>query len=516
MSVPGASALGRLRERALAHPVRTQLAVTAVTATVIAVVSVVTGEVPYPAALLGILAGGTLLGPGQGLLSGALLVVVDVALVVGFGDGALHDVWTPVGLATVAAFLVSGAVAGQLSALDLRWRRELDAREAAERALVERELTLSRLVEELPAAVWATDGELRLTVVKGRALEDLGYHVEDLVGGRLADLVGADADVLQSHRAALSGLANATELQLAGRTFETHVVPLHDARGKVNGSLGVGIDVTDRARIQEALASTLERERELIEQLRDVDEMKNSFIQAVSHELRTPLTALRGFATTVQRNGDRLSRDQRDLLLDRISVNADKLHRLLTDLLDVDRLSRGIVAPRRQRTDLAELVLRILDETDVGDRPLHTRVQSVVAHVDGPKVERIVENLISNAMKHTPRGTPLTVSVEAVPGGVGLCVMQAGVPVPDHLKTEIFQPFRQGPLRNAHTPGTGIGLALVTRFAELHGGSAWVEDTPDGGAAFCVFLPDHPAELEGIEVHDASERRRGLDRPAVR
>ncbi len=506
MSTSGGELTVRLRERAARSPWRTHALLVVITVALIAAISVWMGEVPYPAGILGALAVGTLLGPRHGVGAGAVLVAADVALVVAFGTAHLGDVWTPVGLATIATFLAAGYVAGELSALDLRWRRELAARVQAERALSQRELTLSRLVSELPAAVWATDADQRLTLVQGRSLEELGFELDRLVGRTVVELAAGDEALLRVHRAALAGTTSGAEVVVRGRTFETHVVPLRDADGRVDGALGVGIDVTDRAKVEEALATTLERERQLIDELREVDEMKNSFIQAVSHELRTPLTALRGFATTLQRNGDKLNAEQHTLLLDRIAVNADKLHRLLGDLLDVDRLSRGIIAPRRQRTDVGELVLRILDETDFGDRPLHTQVAAVVAHVDAPKVERIVENLIGNALKHTPRGTALTVSVEEVEGGVGLCVQQAGIPVPDHLKAEIFEPFRQGPLRNAHTPGTGIGLALVTRFAELHGGAAWVEDTPDGGAAFCVFLPHHPAELDGVEVHHAGER----------
>jgi signal transduction histidine kinase len=263
-----------------------------------------------------------------------------------------------------------------------------------------------------------------------------------------------------------------------------------------------------RQELELELQRAAERERDLLAQVDDADRVKEAFIQAVSHELRTPLTSLRGFTTTLQRNGDRLTDEQRDLMVDRIAANAEKLLRLLGDVLDVDRLSRGILVARRQRTDVAELVLRVLTEIDFGARRLRTEVAPVVAHLDGPKVERIVENLAANVCKHTPDGTTITVTVDADPVGVNLAVTQDGVPVPEHLKREIFRPFRQGTLQNPHTPGVGIGLTLVARFAELHGGRAWVEDRPDGGAVFRVRLPHAAQPGAGTDVPANAPRAR--------
>jgi signal transduction histidine kinase len=100
-----------------------------------------------------------------------------------------------------------------------------------------------------------------------------------------------------------------------------------------------------------------------------------------------------------------------------------------------------------------------------------------------------VENLLVNAAKHTPPGSPVGLRVDRAEGGVRITVEDRGKGVPDHLKESVFRPFERGPGKLAHAPGTGIGLSLVARFAELHGGRAWVEDRPGGGASFRVFLP---------------------------
>jgi PAS domain S-box-containing protein len=123
----------------------------------------------------------------------------------------------------------------------------------------------------------------------------------------------------------------------------------------------------------------------------------------------------------------------------------------------------------------------------------------VVAWVDSAKVERVVENLLANAGRHTTPDTPVWVKLARRDGGVLLAVEDAGGGVPRELRATLFEPFRREPGAAAHAPGVGIGLSLVARFAELHGGRAWVQDRPGGGASFRVLLPDaaEPADVGG-------------------
>jgi signal transduction histidine kinase len=117
-------------------------------------------------------------------------------------------------------------------------------------------------------------------------------------------------------------------------------------------------------------------------------------------------------------------------------------------------------------------------------------VSEACAQVDTAQVERIVENLLANAARHTPKGTPVRIAVSAAGGGALLAVEDEGNGVPQELREAIFQPFRQGPDAPDHAPGVGVGLTLVRRFAELHGGRAWVQERQGGGASFRVWLPD--------------------------
>jgi signal transduction histidine kinase len=243
-------------------------------------------------------------------------------------------------------------------------------------------------------------------------------------------------------------------------------------------------------RIAVRLRSALDREHAANEHLRALDELKTTFMQAVSHDLRTPLASVLGFAVTLERHYRALPDEQVGELLRRLASNARRLDRILVDLLDLDRLSRGVAEPHREPTDLATLAERVVAEQEgLAGRPVSVQTAPLIAVVDGAKVERILENLLTNAARHTPAGTPVWVRMVPQDVGVLLAVEDAGPGVPEPLWDAVFQPFRRGPSATPHAPGSGVGLALVGRFAELHGGRAWVQERRGGGASFRVTLP---------------------------
>ena len=253
---------------------------------------------------------------------------------------------------------------------------------------------------------------------------------------------------------------------------------------------GILRDVTERRLAENRMQEALRMEREAAERLRGLDAMKNTLLQAVSHDLRNPLSAILGITKVLLSEAEgslALDPGHRLDLLHNISSSARKMNRVLTDLLDLDRLDT--LEPARRLVDVGELVRRVASEADViDDHPLELDIHPVTASLDRGKVERIVENLLSNAARHVPAGTPVWVRAYKAEGGVLLAVEDAGPGVPEELAQVIFDPFRRGP--QAGSGGLGIGLSLVARFAQMHGGRAWVEERPGGGAAFRVFLPD--------------------------
>ncbi len=272
---------------------------------------------------------------------------------------------------------------------------------------------------------------------------------------------------------------------------EDRCVPVRDETGEPVYWHGVLYDITEQKRAEE-LEADLSIERQTSKRLRELDEMKNTFLSAVSHDLRTPLSAILGLGSTLVNPEVSLTDEERMSFSQRIVANAKKLNGLVTDLLDLDRLSRDAVELNLQLTDIADLVRAVAtDEELIADgHPTEVDAETVTISVDGPKVERIVENMITNASRHTPRGTRIWVRVRPKDGGAMISVEDDGPGVPTEMREEVFEAFRQMPGgQSAHMPGVGIGLSLVRSLTELHGGRAWVEEREGGGASFRVFLP---------------------------
>jgi PAS domain S-box-containing protein len=369
----------------------------------------------------------------------------------------------------------------------------------------ERYRTLS---EQIPAVLYSEvhtpEGALVYESPQGRQL--LGYTIEEIMAPDFwMTLIHPDDRervLAENQRVDRTGDPWNVEYRVFARDSQViwvrdHAVLVRGEDGEPDYWQGYYIDITDQKLAEESLRLALERERQAARELRALDELKNTFLDAVSHELRTPLATVIGIALTLKRAGSSLDEEDTADLVDRLAANAGKLDRLLSDLLDLDRLSKGLVEPRRSRTDVAALVGRVAAEwRQRSGRRLDVTAEPVVAWVDPAKVERVVENLLANADRHTTPDTPVWVRVAREDGGVLLAVEDAGGGVPRELRTALFEPFRQGPEAPAHAPGVGIGLSLVARFAELHGGRAWVQDRPGGGASFRVIFPDPPSPAD--------------------
>jgi signal transduction histidine kinase len=248
-------------------------------------------------------------------------------------------------------------------------------------------------------------------------------------------------------------------------------------------------DISERKHAEDEVRRALDLEREAARELRRASEMKDLFLQAVSHDLRTPLAAILGMSLTLKRVGRELSDEAMWELVDRLCTNARKLERLVTNLLDVDRLRRGIIEPKLEPVDLALMARTIIEELDL-DRRVTLDAEPIVASVDGPKVERMLENLLANARRYVAPDARIWVCIRRDGDGVLMTVDDEGPGVPADLRDRVFKAFEQGDDVPVHSPGVGIGLTLVKRFAELHGGNAWVDERVGGGSSFHVWLPD--------------------------
>jgi len=378
-------------------------------------------------------------------------------------------------------------------------------RQQTERSLRETEELYRTLVEQIPAVVYVNViGEDYVPLYTSPGIEQmLGVTPDEFMTRRMwFELVHPD------DRERVNAEDERTERTLEPFSIEyrmyrpdTRVVwvldqaqVVRDENGEPRFWSGVMFDITTLKQAEEDLGRALDIEREASARLRSLDELKNTFLQAVSHDLRTPLTTLLGSALTLEREDVELDPEvQRDLVR-RIAGNARKLLRLVTDLLDLDRLSQGLLEPQRATVDLADVVRNVVAESDaVADREVTVDATTTTVAIDVPKVERIVENLLVNAARHTPPDAHIWVRVQPGDGGAILAIEDDGPGLLLEDRERVFGAFERGVNAATHAPGSGIGLTLVARFAELHGGKAWAEEREGGGASFLVWLPSGDA-----------------------
>lgn len=266
------------------------------------------------------------------------------------------------------------------------------------------------------------------------------------------------------------------------------------------GILGIGV-AFERGRrshvgqLEGTVRALTARDTLVAAERQELLESKTGFVRAVSHELRTPLHVIRGVGQLLATKGDAVPPAQREQLLARLVANCDRLDALVQDLIDVDRLTSRTAIVQRRDVEVARTVGAVLAELDPGDHRLVVDVDGVVAHVTPGHLERIVHHLLHNAVKYAPDGTTVRVTAQREGERVELVVADEGPGVPAGDRFRIFEPLRRSK-DDGPQPGLGLGLALVKRLAELHGGRVWVDDAPGGGAAFHVTLPDAGRPLE--------------------
>lgn len=234
----------------------------------------------------------------------------------------------------------------------------------------------------------------------------------------------------------------------------------------------------------------VEHQRYTIKRLRALDETKTNILRAVSHELRTPLTFIKGTSALLGEQWHEMPEETIDMLFGRVNANCDRLDELLGSLLDLDRLSRGVIEPTRQPTDIRALIERVASSVNMNQHAVSVIGDAGEASVDPGQIERVVENLLVNAVRHTPPGTRVAATCVRDESGVLITVSDDGPGVPAEIRPTIFDPFVQSEASVGAGRGTGIGLSLVAKFTELHGGRVWVDESSAGGAEFGVYLPD--------------------------
>src|SRR5438552_7350836 len=219
------------------------------------------------------------------------------------------------------------------------------------------------------------------------------------------------------------------------------------------------------------------------------DELKTALLRAVTHNLRTPLASIKAGVSGLRQPEATFTEEDRAELLAEIEEEADRLDRLVTNLLNASRLEAGGVTVSRHPQDLAELVGAAVDrvQSRLADRPVRVEIPEELPPVacDYAQIDQVVTNLLENAVLHTPPGTPVLARAERDNGVVRVEVVDRGPGIPAADRERLFHPFERG---RSRAPGTGLGLTIARGFVEAHGGNLWLEDGQQQGARFVFTL----------------------------
>jgi two-component system sensor histidine kinase KdpD len=245
------------------------------------------------------------------------------------------------------------------------------------------------------------------------------------------------------------------------------------------------------------IAGALERIR-LSDQVRhtqvqvEAEKMRSALLSSVSHDLRTPLTGIMGAAATLSESGDTLLPPVRKELLQTISDEAERINRLVGNLLDMTRLESGQVVPSREWLPVEELIGSAMRRCDkqLADHAVKVNVADnlPMLHADSVLMVQVLANLLDNAAKYSPDGSEIYIAARADAKAITVSVADRGPGVPHDQREHIFEKFVRG-RHVASKPGVGLGLAICRAILAAHGGRIWLDDRSGGGAVFSFSLP---------------------------
>ena len=391
-----------------------------------------------------------------------------------------------------------------------------DLREAAERQRAAEQRRFQQLVEQIDGyAIFATDTSGRVESWNEGVREVLGYPQDNFVGREIDPLIYLPADMEQRVADADRGGAQRAGARHAERWMrradgnrfwaQGTVTALQDAAGRPLGFMYVLRDQTNQKHMEEEL-------RQLTADLSEAARRKDEFLATLAHELRNPLAPIRTGLELM-----RAACDEPETITkvrDTLERQAQQLTRLVDDLLDVSRITRGKLKLHRGRVSLADVVRAAVETSQPSIDAMGHRLiidlsgDSTMLDADPHRLSQVVSNLLNNAAKYTPEGGEIRLSARKVEGPDGdeavLTVKDNGVGIPESMRRRIFEMFMQVESHREHDQsGLGIGLTLVRSLVEMHGGRVEVRSDGEGrGSEFEVRLPILAA---GESVGDAGD-----------
>jgi two-component system sensor histidine kinase KdpD len=396
----------------------------------------------------------------------------------------------------LSAFLVTSLVASQLSEVARRRNSMLHQRQIE----MERLYALSRGImlidSEKPPGVQIAAEIVRIYDLTSVTIYDQADDQSWSAG------VARGTATLDSLRelAARGGTVEdaAANAYMAPVTLAGRIIGAVAIEGRMVAGSGIGL-LSESAlhAITNLIAVGMEKARtqELVsraEAARQSEQFKSTLLDAVAHEFKTPLTSIKAAASTIL-TSPALTNDQRNELLIIIDQESERLSALVTEAIHLARVESGRLHLSRSMRDLVELVQEALKQSApiVNERPVETVFAPALpmVHVDAELFVVMMKQLLDNATKYSPAGTPIRISVEASPDSIRVCIHNQGLGLTESERSMVFERFYRTPGARQNAQGTGMGLAIVQDIVRAHGGYIDVDSEPGVGTEFTIRLP---------------------------
>ena len=374
--------------------------------------------------------------------------------------------------------------------------RDVTEERAVAETIRQSEANFRQLAEAMPQMVWIARADGHVEYFNDRWYDHFGTSPDQSLGDGWITVLHPDdrASTLQRWTTALAGgQSYQTEYRLRGRDgqyrwFLGRGVPVCDDTGGVQRWFGTCTDIDEAKRLQEELRAVAAR-------LSEADRRKDEFLATLAHELRNPLAPIRMGLEVMKLGGQGTAALQE--IRETMERQTQQLITLVDDLLDVSRITQGKLRLRRCEVMIAEVVRSAVEASrpwiDEAGHRLNVSVprEPIGLHADPNRLAQVISNLLNNAVKYTPGGGQIELSVRPIAGNVEIVVRDDGIGIPAEMQRRVFEMFAQinGPLEKGYV-GLGIGLTLVRSLVEMHGGTIAVHSEGEGrGSEFTVRLP---------------------------
>jgi PAS domain S-box-containing protein len=387
---------------------------------------------------------------------------------------------------------------------------------------------LRDLMDFIPDVIYFKDKKGRFVMVNQAHAKGLGVKPEALVGksdfdlfsrDRAAKMAQDDAQVLIAGKSIIDKVERATRPDGIDNYVSTTKIPRFDKNGKIIGLIGITRDITKRMQFERLRKDKMSIEKKL-ESLEELSSMKSEFISMVSHELRTPLAVIKQLVRVIFDGVVGKVNDKQKEVLQKTLDNTDRLKKIIDDLLDVSRIERNTLKLHYSLVDIADLIKdsaaffnKLASEKDITLK-YHYPKEPVNVFIDADRVNQVISNLITNAIKFTGEGGRINVEVKVLESKVRIGVLDTGIGISKADLALVFNKFTQvSKLPSVENKGVGLGLSISKHLVERHKGEIWVESKLGVGSKFYFTLPRfYTLDMLGKKFKDkvSSLMKRGI------